>query len=126
MAEVTKAAIQDMAAAAEKRPQIMGGPKIGRPTMKQPSFNWEADTKYSKLKNFRLEVNNILATYNTHQPEQLAIVKNWSDRKGMQFIELLTHAEKDTCNTLEGLFKILTNMFKSQFNKPYDCCSSTS
>ena len=96
------AAIQVMAAAATGRPQSVVGPKIGRPAMKQPSFSWEADNKYSKFKNFRLEVNNILATYNTPQVEQLAIVKNLLGRKGLQFIESLTHAEKDTCNTLEG------------------------
>ena len=84
----------------------MAGSKIGRPAMKQPSFNWEADDKYSKLKTFRLEVNNILITYNTPQTEQLAMVKNWLGRKGLKFIESLTSAEKDTCNTLEGLFKV--------------------
>ena len=73
MAEVTKVAIQAMAA---ERPQSAAGPKIGRPAMKQPGFNWGAEDKYSELKNFRLEVNNILATYNTPQAEQLATVKS--------------------------------------------------
>ena len=59
VAEATKAAIHAMAAAVAERPQSMAGPVIGRPAMKQPSFNWEADNKYSELKNFRLEVNNI-------------------------------------------------------------------
>ena len=75
VAEMMKAAVQTMAAASAERPQSTVGPKIGGPAMKQPSFNWEADNKYSKLRNFRLEVNNILVTYNTHQAEQLAIVK---------------------------------------------------
>ena len=79
--------------------------------MKQPSFNWEAGDKYSELKTFRFEVNNILTTYNTPQREQLVMVKNWLDRKDLQFIESLTEAEKDRCSTLEGLFKILTNKF---------------
>ena len=65
VAEVTRVAIQAMAAAAAERPQNVAGPKIGRPALKQPSFNWEADDKYSKLKNFRLEVNNIITSYNT-------------------------------------------------------------
>ena len=51
------------------------------------------------------------------QVEQLAIVKSWLDRKGLQFIELHPHAEKDTCNTLEDLLEILTNQFRPQFNK---------
>ena len=39
VAEVTKGAIQAMAAATAERPQSMVGPKIGRPAMKQPSSN---------------------------------------------------------------------------------------
>ena len=108
VAEVPKAAIQAMVAATAERPQSMVGPKIGRPALKQPSSHWEADDKYSELKNIRLEVSNILATYNTPQAEQLVIVKHWLGRKGLQFIESLTNLGKDRCNTLEGLFKILT------------------
>ena len=43
--------------------------------------------------------------YNTPLTERLAIVKNWLGRKGPQLIGSLTHAEKDTWSTLEGLFK---------------------
>ena len=63
VAEATRAAIQPMAVAVAERPQSMAGPKIGGPDMKQPTFNWEAENKYSELKTFRLEVNNILAMY---------------------------------------------------------------
>ena len=73
--ELTKAAIQAIAAATGERPKGLVGPKIDRPAMEQPSFNWEVDDKYSKLKIFRLEVNNI--TYNTPQAEQPTIVKIW-------------------------------------------------
>ena len=31
------------------------GPWLGRPVMKQPTLNWEAEDKYNELKNFRLE-----------------------------------------------------------------------
>ena len=117
VAEVMKAAIQAMAAAAAERPQSIVGPKIGRLAMKHPSFNLEADNKYSNLKNFRLEVNNMISTYNTPQAEQLAIVQKRLDRKGLQFIKLLTHVEKDRCNTLEGLFEILDKKFRPQFNE---------
>ena len=79
--QATRAAIQAMAAATAERPQSMVGPKIGRPGMKQPSFNQEADNKYSELKNFRLEVSNTITSYNTPHAEQLVIVKNWLDRK---------------------------------------------
>ena len=58
MAEAKRVAIHTMAEAATERTQN-AGPNIGRPVMKQPNFNWEADDKYNKLKNLRLEVNNI-------------------------------------------------------------------
>ena len=114
VAEAARAAIQVMAAAMAERPQSVAGPKIIAPAMKQPTLNWEAYDKYSKLKTFRLEVNNILTTYNTPQTEQLAMVKNWLGRKDLQFIESLTNAEKDTCSTFKDLFKILTNKFRPQ------------
>ena len=65
MAEVTRVAIQAMAAATAEGPQSTAGPKLCGPAMKQPTFNWEAEDKYSELKTFRLEANNILTTYNT-------------------------------------------------------------
>ena len=74
VAEAMKAAIQAMAAAGNERAQNTG-PRLGRPTMKQPNFNWEAEDKYNKLKNFRLEVNNIFKSYNTPQAEQIPIIK---------------------------------------------------
>ena len=117
VAKVTGAAIQAMPAATSERPQSVSGCKIGRPAMKLPTFNWEADNKYSELKTFRLEVKNILTTYNTLQIEQLAMEKNWLGRKGLQLIELLTYTEKDTCSTFVGLFKILTNKFRPQFSE---------
>ena len=100
-----------------ERPQSMAGLKIGGPAIKQPTFNWEAYDKYTKLKTLRLEVNNILTTYNTPQTEQVPMVKNWLGRKDLQFIESLTSTEKDKCSTLEGLFKMLTSKFRSQFNE---------
>ena len=117
VAEATKAAIQAMAAATAERPQNVAGPKIGGPAMKQPSFNQEEDDKYSEPKTLRLEVNNVLTMYDTPQTEQLAMLKNWLGRKGLQFMESLTHAEKDTCSTLEGSFQILTIKFRPWFNE---------
>ena len=68
VAEATRLAIQVMATATTERPQNVW-PKIGRPAMKQSNFNWEADDKYNKLKNFRLEVNNIFRWYNMPHTE---------------------------------------------------------
>ena len=47
----------------------------------------------------------------------MALVKNWLGKKGLQYLETLTTAEKETCNTLEGLNKTLFNKFKPQYNK---------
>ena len=58
--EAMKEATQTMVAATAEMPQSTVGPKIGRPAMKQSTLNWEAGTEYSKFKNFRLEVNNII------------------------------------------------------------------
>ena len=95
----------------------MAGPKIGCPAMKQPTFDWDTEDEYSKLKTFRLEVNNILSTYNTPQIDKLALVKKWWGRKDLQYLETLTTTEKETCNTLEGLSDMLTNKFKPQYNE---------
>ena len=73
--EVIRMAIQAIAAATTERQQNMAGPTISGPAMKQLNFHWEVDDKYSKLKNFKVEVNNIFASYNTLHVEQLAIVK---------------------------------------------------
>ena len=113
----TRAAIQAMAAAVAERPQSMAGPKIGGPATKQPTFNWETEDRYSKLNNFRLEINNILSMNNTPQAEQLVMVKNWFGRRGLQFLETLTVEEKTICRPLEGLFETLSNKFKLQYNE---------
>ena len=52
------AAIQAMAAAGTERSQNTG-PRLSRPAIKQSNFNCKAEDKYNKLKNFRIEVNNI-------------------------------------------------------------------
>ena len=117
VAEATRVAIQAMAEACAEQMHNMVGPKIGGPTMKQPTFDWDTEDKYSEFKTFRLEVNNVLSTYNIPQTDRLALVKNELGRKGLQYLETLTITEKETCNTLEGLFDTLTNKFKLQYNE---------
>ena len=51
VAEVTRVAIQTMAEAWVERTHDISGPKISSPTMKQLTFDWNAEDKYSKLKN---------------------------------------------------------------------------
>ena len=93
VAEATRVAIQTMVEAQAERMHNISEPKIGGPTMKQLTFNWNAEDKYSKLKTFRLEVNNVLSTYNTPQTDKLVLVKNWLGRKGLQYLETLMTAE---------------------------------
>ena len=117
VAETMRAAIQAMAKTAAEWPQGMAGPKTDGPAMKQPTFNWDSEDKYSKLKTFKHEINNILFTYNTSEVEQLAMVKNWLGKKGLPFLETLMNAEKVTCDMLEGLFYMLNSKFRPQFNE---------
>ena len=67
VAEATRIAIQTMAEAWAEMMHDGSGPKIGGPAMKQLTFDWNAQDKYSKLKTFRLEVNNILSTQTPHK-----------------------------------------------------------
>ena len=99
VAEATRIAIQTMAEAWVERMHDGSGPKIGGPTMKQLMFDWNAQDKYSGLKTFRLEVNNILSTHHTPQTDKLALVKNRLGRKGLQYLETLMTAENEMCNT---------------------------
>ena len=64
-----------------------------------------------------LEVKNILSTYNMPEHDKIAIVKNWLGRKGLHYIESITDAEKQACNTLQGLFDMLATKFWPQFNE---------
>ena len=50
-------------------------PKIGRPVMKQPIFDWETEDKCSKLKNFIPEVNNVFESSNMLQTERVGVIK---------------------------------------------------
>ena len=73
--------------------------------------------KYSEWKAFMLEVKNVLSTYNTPEYNKIIIVKNWLGRKGLHYIESKTEAEKQACNTLQGLFNTLATKFWLQFNE---------
>ena len=72
--------------------------------MKQPTFNWDTEDKYNKLKHFRLQVNNIFKSYTMPDIEKTAIRKNWLDRKGLQLLETQTQVEQEQCKTSEALF----------------------
>ena len=124
VAEATRAAIQAMAVAGAERTQN-AGPRVGRPVMKQPTFNWEAGDKYNELKNFRWEVNSIIKSYGMPQAKQIAIIKKLARQKSLQFLESLAQMEQERCNTMEGLFTTFNNEFKAQYNetmKPLQFC----
>ena len=93
------------------------GPKLDGPTLKQPTFDWEAPDKYTEWKAFILEVKYVLSTYNAQEADKIAMVKNWLGRRGLNYIESLMNNENEACNTLEGLFDMLATKFKPQYNE---------
>ena len=94
MAEATRVAIQAMAETQAQRMPNTSGPKVGGPTLRQPSFDWEATDKYTKWKAFILKVRNVMTTYNLQEMDKIAMVKNWLGRKGLHYIESLTGVKK--------------------------------
>ena len=52
VAEATRIALQTMAEAQAERMHNRSGPKLGSPTMKQPTLDWNVWDKYSELKTF--------------------------------------------------------------------------
>ena len=58
LAEATRVVLQTMAEAQAQRTLNAAGPKLGGPTLKHPTFNWETTDKYTELKhlNWQLEM----------------------------------------------------------------------
>ena len=52
VAEATRIALQTMVEAWAERMHDRSGPKLGGPTMKQPTFDWNVQDKYSELETF--------------------------------------------------------------------------
>ena len=117
VAEATRIAILTMAEMQTQRITSASGPKLGSPTLKQPSLNWETPDKYTEWKAFILEVRNVLSTYNAQETDKITMVKNWLGRKGLHYIESLTEGKKEVCSTLEGLFDTLAAKFRPQYNE---------
>ena len=115
VAEATRAMIQIMVDLHQR--QEIKGPKLGGPVLKQLQFNWEVADKYTEWKAFILEVRNVLSTYNACEQEKIAMVKNWLGRKGLHYLESLTEAEKQMCDTLQGLINTLAEKFRPQYNE---------
>ena len=117
VAVATRVTIQTFTEAQSQRSEGQQGPKLGSPALKQPQFNWEATDKYTEWKAFIFEVRNVLSTNNAQEQDKIAIVKNWLCRKGLHYLESLTEAEKQACDTLQGLFDTLATKFKPQFDE---------
>ena len=107
MVEATRIVIQTMAEMQAQNMPNTAGPNLGGPILKQSTFNWEAQDKYTEWKAFILEVRNVLPTYNAQEPDKIAMIKNWLGRKGLHYIETLMASKNKTCNTLKGLFDML-------------------
>ena len=75
------------------------------------------DDKYTEWKAFILEVRNMISTYNAHEQEKIAMVKNWLGRKGLHYIESLTEMETQECSTLQGLIDTLAKIFRPEYNE---------
>ena len=113
--EATRAVIQTMVESHQR--QEVQEPKLGSPVLKQPQFNWEVADKYTEWKAFVLELRNMLSTYNAHEQENIAMVKNWLGRKGLHYLESLTEGEKQACGTVQRLIDTLAEKLRPQYNK---------
>ena len=75
-----KALVQEIAetrAEADIRPRrelVSAGPKLGGPTLKQPTSDWSATDNFTEIRNFSLEENNLLQTYYTNYADMLPII----------------------------------------------------
>ena len=70
VAKAARVAIQTMSTAATARAESVG-PRMSGPIMKEPPFDWSAKDKYGKLRNFKLEVKNMLQNFNISQTHRL-------------------------------------------------------
>ena len=92
-----------MAAAGTSRPDYVR-PKMSGPIMKQPTFDWSSKDKYAELRNFKLEIGNMLQNFNLGPKERVLVIKNWPGREGPQLIAILTQEEQED---EKGLFETL-------------------
>ena len=119
-ADATSTAIQAIAAAnKENSTRQSVGPKVGGPVKKLATFKMVTEDKYDELKNFGLKINDVFKSYNMPDIENIAIIKNWIGRKGLQLLETLAQSEKEKCETTKGLFSTLNSKFKPWYNETF-------
>ena len=56
-------------------------------------------------------------SYKMPQTERVTTITNYLGRKGLQFLEILTQAEQERCNAMEGLFNELISKVTPQYNE---------
>ena len=116
VAEAATEAIQARTMAEAERSQNVGLKQSGH-IMKQLVFDWNLTDKYAELRNFRSEVRKIFQNYRISQAERVPIIKNWLGRQGLQLLESLPQTKQEVGNKEEGLFEMLNNKFKPQYNE---------
>ena len=67
--KAARVAVQTMSSAGTARAENMG-PRMSRPIMQQPTSDWSAKDKYAELRNFKVEVQNVLQNCNISQNEE--------------------------------------------------------
>ena len=89
----TRVAIQAKSMTSAARAENIGHRMPG-PIMKQPTFDWSAKDKYVKLRNFKLEVKNMLQNFNISQNRKsINYKKTWPSRQDLQLLETLMQVE---------------------------------
>ena len=106
-------AIQTIAAAGTSR-QDSVAPRMKGAIMKEPTFHQSTKDRYAELRNLKLEVSNMLQSFNLGQTEREFVIKNWQDREGLQLTATLTQEEQEAYNYEKGLFDTLNKQFKQQ------------
>ena len=84
---------------------------------KAASVQLGCDRQVFGVESLHVRGKNILSTYNMPEHDKIAIVKNWLGRKGLHYIESITEAENQACNTLQGLLDMVATTFWPQFNE---------
>ena len=87
--EATKIVVQVLAVAGAEEgagprsKPVSAGSKLGVPTLKQPTFDWNVTDTFTQLTDLSLEVNKMFQIYKINYTDKLAIIKNWLGREGL-------------------------------------------
>ena len=59
----------------------------------------------------------MLQNFNISPTEKVSINKSWLDRQSLQILETLILVEWEVCHKEEGIFEILNDIYRLQYNK---------